>query len=69
MPPIGYVYGWLDTLKTFELETSFRDLLGWCRRTTKITLAVRYSSVFILPVDMVEAVHEVRYTTGFIDLW
>ena len=25
--------------------------------------------VFIVPVDMVEAVHEVRYTTAFTDLW
>ena len=24
---------------------------------------------FIVPVDMAEAVHEVRYTTGFTDLW
>ena len=24
---------------------------------------------FIVPVDMVEAVHEVRYTTGFEGLW
>ena len=24
---------------------------------------------FIVPVDMIEAVHEVRYTTAFTDLW
>ena len=57
MAPSPYTYAWLDTLKTFDLETSFRALLGWCGRLTKITLAVGFSSVFIVPVVMAEAVH------------
>ena len=56
----GQRYAWHEQNLVFEVAR----LLA---RMDIPTLTVH--DEFFVPVDMVEAVHEVRYTTAFTDLW
>ena len=53
---MGQQYAWLETNLVFEVA----------RLLSRMDVpALTVHDEFIVPVDMVEAVHEVRYTTGF----
>ena len=57
---MGQQYAWLEANLVFEVAILLARM---------DVPALTVHDEFIVPVDMVEAVHEVRYTTAFTDLW
>jgi hypothetical protein len=57
---VGQQYAWLEANLVFEVARLLRRM---------DVPALTVHDEFIVPVDMVGAVHEVRYTTAFQDVW
>ena len=57
---MGQQYAWLEANLVFEVAILLARM---------DVPALTVHDEFVVPVDMVEAVHEVRYTTAFTDLW
>ena len=56
----GQQHAWLEANSVFEVA----------RLLARVDVsALIVHDEFIVPVDMVKAVHEIRYTTGFEGLW